>query len=86
MDKWEYGSAFYNFAREQITSTSGFVPNVGGGDLQNYLDRAGGEGWELIAFVPRQVNDGWTLFFKRRTVEEPQAETPDFWRVPESAS
>jgi hypothetical protein len=40
------------------------VPNHGDGDFQKYLERAGEEGWELVAFVP--LHGGLEVFFKRR--------------------
>jgi hypothetical protein len=70
MDKWEYGSAYLHPARNEITATNGFVPNHGDGDFQKYLERAGEEGWELVAFVP--LHGGLEVFFKRR--KEPEAE------------
>jgi hypothetical protein len=77
MDKWEYGWASAHLGADKVTFVAGALPRIESDDLLNYLGRAGEEGWELFHFSP--AGAGVTrLYFKRRTVEEPQAEAPDF--------
>ncbi len=77
MDRWEYAYATVKMDDDKVILTVGALPRVESDDLLNYLNRAGEQNWEAFAFLPAGATLT-RLMFKRRTVEEPQAETPDF--------
>jgi hypothetical protein len=77
MDKWEYAFATVNTDDDKVIITAGALPTVESDDMLNYLNRVGEQGWEVFAFLPAGA-PLTRLMCKRRIVEEPQAETPDF--------
>jgi hypothetical protein len=77
MDTWEYAFATVNMDDDKVILTVGALPRVESDDMLNYLNRAGEQGWEVFAFLPAGATLT-RLMFKRRMVDNPQAETPDF--------
>ena len=64
--EWKYGYA--TFDGKGLASKSE-MNDILPGDLQNFLDEAGGKGWELCGILPnpslRSADETLTVIFKR---------------------
>lgn len=61
MQKWEY--LFITQSEDGYQANGVFVPTAEVGDLWEYVNLLGKEGWELIA--AQSSESGWDLGFKR---------------------